>query len=189
MSSERESIARAQDGDRAAQEELVRRHAPLVFRVVSRFFRQREDVEDLAQDVFLKVFRELGQVRPDENFPGWLRTVAVHTCYDALRRIRRRQTAMETYGPPSMGEPVTMPAEPEGLGRARIAVDALDPKFRTPFLLKEVEGMSVAEIAASMGITETNVKVRLFRARKRLEAALGGRRGDDERLILGRRQA
>ena len=188
MSSQRQLIARAQAGAPDAQEDLIREFSPLVFRVVSRFFKQREDVEDLAQDVFLKVFRELDQVRPDENFPGWLRIVAVNTCYDALRRLRRRRAAVEIYGPQKLEEPVVQPVEPEDAGRARAAVEALDPKFRVPFLLKEVEGMTVAEIAQSMGITETNVKVRLFRARRRLEAALEGSGGGSEKFLLGRRQ-
>jgi RNA polymerase sigma-70 factor (ECF subfamily) len=172
MNGERELITRAQAGETAGREELVREYSPMVFRLISRFFRRREDVEDIAQDVFLKVFRGIDQVRPDENFPGWLRMVTVNTCYDTLRRIRRRRDAVELYGGTEFDERVVPPSEPEAFGRARGAVESLDPKFRIPFLLREVEEMSVAEIAESMGITQTNVKVRLLRARRKLAAIL-----------------
>ena len=95
MTRESELITRAQAGERAAREDLVRQYSPMVFRLISRFFRYREDVEDLAQDVFLKVFRGIGQVRPDENFGGWLRIVTVNTCYDTLRRMQRRKAAVD----------------------------------------------------------------------------------------------
>ena len=66
------------------------------------------------------------------------------------------------------------PPEPELFGKARLALQGLDPKLRIPLVLKEVEEMSVEEIARTMGLTQTNVKVRLFRARKKLASILGG---------------
>src|SRR5205085_10821423 len=99
MEFDRELIVRAKAGDRSACEAIVKQFSGMVFRLISRFFRPREDVEDLAQDVFLKVFARIDQVRPDENFSGWLARVTVNTCYDELRNARRRTTAMEIYGP------------------------------------------------------------------------------------------
>lgn len=177
MEFDRELIVRAKGGERAAQEAIVSQFAPMVFRLISRFFRTREDVEDLAQDVFLKTFSRIDQVRPDENFPGWLARVTVNTCYDELRKTRRRKAAMETYGPEVMAEQSIGPVEPETVGKARLALQQLDPKLRLPLVLKEVEELSVEEIARTMGLTQTNVKVRLFRARKKLAALLGGSEG------------
>jgi RNA polymerase sigma factor (sigma-70 family) len=174
MEFDRELIVRAKAGDRSACEAIVEQFAPMVFRLISRFFRTREDVEDLAQDVFMKVFARIDQVRPDENFPGWLARVTVNTCYDELRKARRRKVAMETYGPEVATEPAVAPAEPDLFGKARLAVERLDPKLRIPLLLKEVEELSIEEIARNMGLTETNVKVRLFRARKKLAIMLKG---------------
>jgi RNA polymerase sigma factor (sigma-70 family) len=173
MEFDRELIVRAQGGDRSAQEAIVKQFQSMVFRMISRFFRSREDVEDLAQDVFLKVFARIDQVKPDENFSGWLARVTVNTCYDELRKTRRRKTAMEIYGPKPFVEPSVSPPEPDEYGKARIALQNLDPKLRIPLILKEVEEMSVEEIARTMGLTQTNVKVRLFRARKKLAAILG----------------
>jgi len=178
MKFDRELIIRAQTGDRTAYEAIINQAAPMVFRLISRFFRTREDVEDLAQDVFLKLFARIDQVRPDENFPGWLARVAVNTCYDELRRKMRRKTAIETYGPMIATETPVAKSEPEKFGLLRAALDDLDPKFKVPLLLKEVEEMSIEEIAQTMGITQTNVKVRLFRARKKLASILDGAAGD-----------
>src|SRR6266487_1860918 len=143
MDFDRELIARAKAGDRTACETIVGQFAPMVFRLISRFFRTREDVEDLAQDVFLKVFARIDQVRPDENFPGWLARVTVNTCYDELRKTRRRKVAMETYGPETVAEPITVQPEPESFGKARLAIQRLDAKLTIPLLWKEVEEMSV----------------------------------------------
>src|SRR2546425_9923513 len=173
MEFDRELIVRAKAGDRLAHEAIVDQFSTMVFRLIGRFFRTREDVEDIAQDVFLKVFARIDQVRPDENFPGWLARVTVNTCYDELRKTRRRKVAMETYGPETAAAAVVAPREPDSLGKAKLAVQQLDPKLRIPLLLKEVEEMSVEEIARTMGLTQTNVKVRLFRARKKLASMLG----------------
>jgi RNA polymerase sigma-70 factor (ECF subfamily) len=99
--------------------------------------------------------------------------VTVNTCYDELRKTRRRRIALETFGPREVADSVVQPEEPRDFGRARLALQALDPKLRIPLILKEVEEMSVEEIARTLSITETNVKVRLFRARKKLAASLG----------------
>src|SRR5882672_653651 len=113
MEFDRELIVRAQAGDRSAHEAIVNQYSTMVFRLISRFFRSREDVEDIAQDVFLKLFARIDQVRPDENFPGWLARVTVNTCYDELRKTRRRKEALETYGPELTAERSVGPAEPD----------------------------------------------------------------------------
>jgi len=187
MDFDRGLIARAKAGDRSACETIVDQFAPMVFRLISRFFRTREDVEDLAQDVFLKLFARIDQVRPDENFPGWLARVTVNTCYDELRKTRRRKMAMESYGPEAFGATSVAPHEPDSFGKTKLAIQRLDPKLRIPLLLKEVEEMSVEEIARTMGLTQTNVKVRLFRARKKLASMLDEtERGGTGREVRGR---
>jgi RNA polymerase sigma-70 factor (ECF subfamily) len=82
---------------------------------------------------------------------------------------------METFGPQPFHEPSVAPIEPDTYGKARLALQSLDPKLRIPLILKEVEEQSVEEIARTMGLTQTNVKVRLFRARKKLASILGQR--------------
>src|SRR5437899_12486104 len=126
MDFDRELIARAKAGERSACETIVDQFGPMVFRLISRFFRTREDVEDLAQDVFLKLFTRIDQVRPDENFSGWLARVTVNTCYDELRNTRRRKAAIETYGPQAFSEPSVAQPEVDGYGKARVALENLE---------------------------------------------------------------
>src|SRR5437899_1605449 len=134
MEFDRELIVRAQAGDRSAHEAIVNQFSAMVFRLVSRFFRTREDVEDIAQDVFLKLFARIDQVHPDENFPGWLARVTVNTCYDELRKTRRRKVALETYGPEMAGDRSGAPHEPGSLGKARLAVEQLGANWRSPLV-------------------------------------------------------
>jgi RNA polymerase sigma-70 factor (ECF subfamily) len=173
---DRDLILRAREGDTAAQAAIVEQFAPMVFRLISRFFRIREDVEDIAQDVFVKLLSRFDQIRPDDNFPGWLARVTVNTCYDELRRTKRRRTAMEMHGPELARERTAPPPETDAFDQIRAGLLSLDPKLRIPLVLKEVEEMSVDEIARTMGLTQTNVKVRLFRARKKLAKLLGGKK-------------
>src|SRR5215475_9936332 len=142
MEFDRELIVRAQGGDRSAHEAIVNQFSAMVFRLISRFFRMREDVEDIAQDVFLKVFARIGQVHPDENFPGWLARVTVNTCYDELRKTRRRKEAMETYGPELAAEQTVAPREPDWVGKARLPLQLLDLNLKIPLLLKEFEDLT-----------------------------------------------
>src|SRR5437867_5224680 len=130
MDFDRELIARAKAGDRSACEAIVGQFGPMVFRLISRFFRTREDVEDLAQDVFLKLFARIDQVRPDENFPGCPARGTVNTCYDELRKPRRRKMQMESYGPEALGATPVAPPEPDPFGRTKLAIKGLDPKLR-----------------------------------------------------------
>lgn len=169
MNFDRELIVKAAEGDESARETLVRQFSPLVFRLISRFFQRREDVEDLAQDVFLRVFDRFDQVQPDQNFPGWLSRVTINVCYDQLRKIRRRREGIEHMPKSNDWE---APPESDPYGRIRGALDSLDPKLRIPLVLKEVEELSVAQVSRLMGITQTNVKVRLFRARKKMAQLL-----------------
>ena len=170
MELEGELIVRAQRGESEAQEALVSQLAPMVFRLASRFFRTREDVEDLAQEAFARFFLKIDQIRPDDNVAGWVSRVTTNICYDRLRKLQRERAAMEGYG----AEP-TKPNRPEfdAYEHVRTAVDNLDAKLRMPLLLKEFEELSVKEISDIMGLSQSNVKIRLYRARKKLAAVLG----------------
>ncbi len=174
MDVDRDLILLARAGDSSAQAAIVKQFSPMVFRLISRFFRVREDVEDIAQDVFIKLLTRFDQVRPDDNFPGWLARITINTCYDELRRMQRRRTAMEIFGPELGKERSVAPPEADSFDRLREGLQALDPKLRIPLVLKEVEEMSIEEISRNMGLTQTNVKVRLFRARNKLAKFLGG---------------
>ena len=170
MEIDRELVVRAKRGETQAQEELVVQLAPMVFRLVSRFFRSREDVEDLSQEAFIRFFDKIDRVRPDDNVAGWVSRVTINVCYDRLRKLRREKLAFEEYR--------VQPSPPDAPGPDDYqwlwsAVNTLDAKLRIPLLLKEVEELSIKEISDIMGLSISNVKIRLYRARKKLAVILG----------------
>ena len=170
MEIDRELVVRAKRGETQAQEELVAQLAPMVFRLAGRFFRSREDVEDLSQEAFIRFFDKIGRVRPDDNVAGWVSRVTINVCYDRLRKLRREKLAFEEFrGQPS---PPSAP-EPGDYEWVWSAVNTLDAKLRIPLLLKEVEELSIKEISDIMGLSISNVKIRLHRGRKKLAVMLG----------------
>ena len=169
MNIESELVVRAQRGETLAQEELVAQLAPMVFRLASRFFRSREEVEDLAQESFIRFFSKIDTIRPNDNVAGWVSRVTINVCYDRLRKLRREKLALEKYG----AEPSSA-VRPDAYSYEWVwsAVNALDAKLRIPLILKEVEGLSIQEISDIMGLSVPNVKIRLFRARKKLAGTM-----------------
>jgi RNA polymerase sigma-70 factor (ECF subfamily) len=166
---ERELVAACRRGDEAAFAALVRRHQSRVFRLTGRFFRRPEDVEEVAQETFLTAWRRLDTYQARAPFEHWITRVCLRLCYARLAADRRREEPLppvETAGPqhdPSVAIDV------ERL-LARLA-----PSDRFVLLLLDGEGWSVKEIADRIGWTQTNVKVRAFRARRRLRSALEDR--------------
>ncbi len=165
---EAERIRRSREGDPRAFEELVRLHQHRVFRLAGRFFRERADVEDAAQETFLDAWRKLATYRGDAPFEHWLTRVCLNRCYARLRAARPEapldEAALERRG--EAGPDPTAPVELERL-LARLA-----PEDRFLLLLLEGEGWTTAEIAERLGWTRVNVKVRAHRARKRLRKLL-----------------
>jgi RNA polymerase sigma-70 factor (ECF subfamily) len=142
------------------------------------------DVEDIAQDVFLRAHRSLGQVQHGSRLGPWLIRIAVNLCYDHLRRLRRRQervfselTERERMTLDMLWNEGAVPTQPDRLILRELAerlVSQLAPRDRAVLLLKEREGMETREIARTLGCTETAVRLRLFRARRALRKLLGG---------------
>ncbi len=154
-------------GDTEAFSALVRAHERRVFRLLGRFFRRPEEVEDAAQETFLIAWRKLSTYRAEAPFEHWITRIALRSAYDRLRR----------HGFPT--EPLdetTDPAAPATDPTARLEVERLlarlSPTDRFLLTLLEGEGWSVAEIAEKLGWTAVNVKVRAHRARKRLRQIL-----------------
>jgi RNA polymerase sigma-70 factor (ECF subfamily) len=163
---EADLVAASRGGDEAAFAELVRRHQTRVFRLAGRFFQRREDVEDVAQDTFLTAWRRLGTYAARAPFEHWITRVCLRLCYARLGADRRRETPVgkpETVTPPRN---VAVAIDVERLLRR------LAPADRFVLLLLDGEGWTVKEIAERVGWTATNVKVRAFRARRRLRRVL-----------------
>jgi RNA polymerase sigma-70 factor, ECF subfamily len=176
---DRELVRLSQGGNEAAFEDLVRRHQQRVFALVNGILRRPDDVEDVAQQVFLKAY--LGIKRFDQRaaFSTWLYKIAVNECWDYLRKKKVRPLVYEADlseeqvsrldGIVSADRP---PQGPNDRAEARELLermlDTLPEQDRQLLLLKEVEGFSVQELAEILKLNVNTVKVRLFRARGRI---------------------
>ena len=173
----------ARDGDEAAFEELFRRHKRRVALIAARFFRQREQVEEVVQESFTKAFLALGEFTNsrDASFAAWLARIAFNASYDELRRQKRRPegaleelTEEETASLSQRLRGEGPDAEAAAVSRDLAAklLARLSPEDRLVLVMLDVEGLSVAEIANLLGWTGSKVKVRAHRARAHLRGML-----------------
>ena len=171
---EREWIRRAQAGERAAFSKLVRRYQDRLYRFILRMVGTREEALELSQDVFIKAWQALPQWRPDAAFRTWLFRIGSNATMDALRR-RKVVEFTELKGD---YDAVSESPSPEAQLQSKQRLQALEAALawlpseqREAILLREVEGLSYAELSTVTGVNEGTVKSRLARAR----AALAGR--------------
>jgi RNA polymerase sigma-70 factor (ECF subfamily) len=169
-----ELVRRSLQGDGAAFGVLVRRYERLVFHVAGGFLRDRGEVEDVAQEAFLKAYEALSRFRADARFGPWIAQIATRLCYDRLRGRRRRQeVAWEDL---SWSEQAAarglavggMNTEDAAASRdlAERALAALPPKDRQALILADALGHTAAEAGQMMGCTALAVRLRLHRARR-----------------------
>ena len=176
---DRELVRRAQQGDKEAFEVLVRKHQGRVFAVAGGILRTREDVEDIAQQVFLKAYFSIRRFDQRAAFSTWLYKITVNECWDLLRKRKVRPLVYESdlseeqahkYQSREEGGEYGLNVSERLEAREQVQqwLDCLDEKDRTMLVLKEVQGFTVEEIAEVMGLNGNTVKVRLFRARQRV---------------------
>lgn len=159
------------DGDEAAFCELYRRHVDRVHRLVARILGPRGDVEDTVQEIFVQVNRSLDRFRGDSRFATWLHRIAVNVTMSVLRHGARELLE------PALREPDADPGEQleareEVLALYR-ALDAVPEHNRVAFVLFELEGMSLDEVAETTGVPLQAAAARLRRARVSIARALG----------------
>lgn len=181
-------VRRCQGGEAGAFEELVRRFQPRVFAVIRGILRNSNDVDDIAQQVFTKVYFALNRFNFQSAVGTWIYKISVNECYDHLRRQKSRKTTLladltEDEAARVENLDVLGQAGVAGLGRevemrelAEKLLQRVSPEDRVLLVLKEVEGYGVAEVAAILGMNENTVKVRLFRARQSMLTAIRRRR-------------
>jgi RNA polymerase sigma-70 factor (ECF subfamily) len=176
---DRELVRRAQAEDQAAFEELVRRHQHRVVAVAGGILRQREDVEDIAQQVFVKAYFSLKRFDQRAAFSTWLYKITVNECWDLLRKRKVRPLVYESdlsedqarqFGAPEERSTPTPDISDTLEARQKVErlMECLDERDKMMLILKEVEGFAVEEIAAILDLNANTVKVRLFRARRRI---------------------
>lgn len=164
-------IERSQAGDRLAFEVLVRRHADRLYAVVLRFLGDRREAEDVTQEAFLRAWRGIGGFKGRSSFYTWLCRIGLN---EAKRRAGRLGSTAGTspLDADAAAEVPDWSEAPEGRATAgelravlERAIRELDPRYREPLILRDVEGLSTAEAAEAMGLGEAAFKSRLHRAR------------------------
>jgi RNA polymerase sigma-70 factor (ECF subfamily) len=183
-----ELIKKAQDGDAAAFNQVVVAYRRKTLGTISRLIGRPEDVEDVAQEVFLRLYFSLDQLRSPEGFEAWLYRLTVNAAYDHLRKHRRRaETRVADLSEQQMtmadaAASTTVDRDEIRKRQIRETVDELlssvSTEDRLLLTLKEVEGLSLKDLEKVYGANENALKVRLFRARQRvLKAFQGGEKG------------
>lgn len=180
-----ELVKGARDGDESAFEELFHRHRRRVSMIASRFFRQREQVEEVVQESFAKAYFALDDFsnQQESSFAAWLARITFNVCYDELRRLKRRpESALsnvseeeaawlkEQVRDESAGHDVEVTAISRDLAGKLLA--RLSAEDRMVLVMLDVEGLSVSEIAKSVNWSVSKVKVRAHRARANLRRVL-----------------
>lgn len=175
-------VAAARLGDEVAIRELIRRLNPRLFRVARGIVPSDAEAEEVVQETYLAAFTQLDRFEERARFSTWITRIAINTA----RMHRRRARPVEEYDTVTEDrnrQIVSFPgSQPEAadsvLGRAQVralleaAISELPPDLRLPFLLHEVEGMRVSEIAQDLSINPITLRTRMFRARRQLRAAL-----------------
>ncbi|MEI8289008.1 MAG: sigma-70 family RNA polymerase sigma factor [Verrucomicrobiota bacterium] len=179
MSDDAELLQRIRAGATDEFAELVRRHQARVFGILHRFERDGQRVEDLAQETFLKAWRALQQFDGRAPFEHWISRIAVRTALDHLRKEkkRRHEIALPELGEAALewlqGEDSRSELDARGaMEILQLAMQALSPADRVVITLQEIEGLSVKEIAAALGVSGVAVRVRALRARLKLKQAV-----------------
>jgi RNA polymerase sigma-70 factor (ECF subfamily) len=174
----------------------MRRYSPRVFRVASRFFRQRSLVEEAAQEVFLKAYTQLKSFEGRGSLEGWLTRIATNTCLNMIRAARRRPELTVSDLTEEQNEFLdrqTSVNAGDALENKLVAADlaerlleTLPAEDRLALTMIDGEDASVKEVAETTGWSESKVKVRAFRARKKMREAMAkllGRSGTEPGAI------
>ena len=177
-------------GDPHAFEEIVERYQRLVFNIIYHYVGARDEVEDVAQEIFLKVFRSLHTFDTKWPLKSWISRITVNTCLDELRRVRKRKVLSFTdlrldeedrieylFEQFTQQSSLTERDVEELFERLEKMMERLNEKDKMAFVLRELEGLSYPEIARTMKTTEMAVRIRVSRSKKKL-------REDLERILF-----
>lgn len=182
LEEERVLIAKAKDGDKHSLAQLVEAYQEPIYHTALKMTKNREDAEDVLQETFVTMVEKLTQFRGDSRLYTWLYRIAVNNVYKRTR-ITQKHEAMDIDDPDVQqihGQDLSQWPEPRDLLGERQwlrnvladGLDALPQIYRTVFILRDLQGLSTRETQEILNITESNVKVRLMRARHYLREQL-----------------
>jgi RNA polymerase sigma-70 factor (ECF subfamily) len=187
-------IEQCLSGDQAAWETIVRQHWRKVFNVAYKFVGKHDEAEDLAQDIFLKIFKALDTFDRRANFQTWIISIARNLCIDHYRSVRKERETIAREVDAGDLMPVSAEIGPEGaLERSDLrallqrALERLPVALRTAVVLRDLQELSYQEIADQLDLPEGTVKSRINRGR--LELARQVRRLQDKAVPTGGRPA
>ena len=180
MSADTDLISRAAGGDASAFQALVERHRAMVYRVAYQFAGNHHDAEDIAQEVFIKVYRSLDRFRHDAQLTSWMYRIVMNACIDHRRRFRASTSA--ATGDEAEYRMLNAPEETPGpeerayageLGEVlQLEIGRLPKGQRIVFVMRHYQGMKLCEIADALDLAEGTVKRQLHAAVHRLREAL-----------------
>lgn len=171
-------IGRYLRGEVEAFDELMRAHQDRVFGICLRMLRDREAALDVAQETFLTVFRKADKFKAEAAFSTWLYRVTMNTCYDYLRRTKRRQAdslpeGLDPVDPQASDPLISAELRPD----IEAALAQIPEEFRSAIVLVDLQGLSIDQTAEILGAPSGTVKSRVFRGRRLLAELLGNHRG------------
>lgn len=179
--SDSQVVLRVLEGEKELFEILLRRYNQRLFRVIRSYIHSEDDVMDIMQDAYVKAYTKLEQFNNEASFSTWLIRIGIN---EALQHLRKNKRIVTNYGKTERLENIfnlpdtnqmnpekqTIKAETRTL--VEQAVDRLPEKYRVVFVLQQIEGLSNSEIAECLKLTDSNVKVRLHRAKNLLKEEL-----------------
>ena len=176
--SEKKIIEKVLGGDANAFEELVLKYEKTVYNLALRMVGDRDDAFDMTQEAFIKAYGSLSSFRGDSKFSVWIYRIATNVCLDFLRSKSRKQQVSLTVSDDDEDAQLDIPdpsSDPEQQLMQKISMQSVEEglktlpdKQRQILVMRELGGMSYAEIGAALSLEEGTVKSRIFRARKRL---------------------
>ena len=171
-------IARGQDGDDLALEAIYYRYKTALFNMAYRYTYDRSTAEDLLQEIFIKVFTHLGDVRTTQTFTGWIYRIALNTCYSHLRgkraELQKNVSLSDVEG--TLHDAKESTSVRDVRKPLDDAIAGLPRKLKEIFLLHDVQGFKHEEIAGMLGLSVGTSKSQLFKARLRIREFLKERK-------------
>ena len=166
-------VSRARTGDVEALGDLFVYHVGSVRRLLVSVIGPGAELDDLAQDIFLQVYRSLGHFRGDSGFATWLHRLTINTAISHIRKKKRNMTPIEpslanSFGGVSKDSPHDSQVVKEMVRRLYAILDTISPKRRAAFVLFEIEGVNLVELAKILGVSRAAAKSRVWFARKEI---------------------
>ena len=162
------AIAAAGTGDLAAFDALMRQYERLVLGTALRLLGNLEDAQDASQEVFLKLYRNLGKLERQDNIPGWLYRVTVNVCHD-LGRKRKPMASVDEVETLAAADP---PREDDRRRALALSLRRLSERERAAVVLRDLEGLSTGEVARALGSSEATVRSQISQARAKMREFL-----------------